>query len=138
MNDAQLYLCLRINAVYRFRKPVSPSTQAIRMSSTPRFCRSLNTDSQKLAPSLSDKYRPRTSFCLPDSAPVRYKLPCSDNTHLRGFYSEWRPARRRDKPFSGRYCHCFNSGMTLSVTALMVAVETLKAYKSSISRLISW
>ncbi|SUJ09846.1 Uncharacterised protein [Salmonella enterica subsp. salamae] len=32
------------------------------MSSTPRFCRLLNTDSQKLAPSLSDRYRPRTSF----------------------------------------------------------------------------
>lgn len=28
-------------------------------------------------------------------------------------------------------------GLTLSVTALMVAVETLKAYKSSISRLIN-
>lgn len=64
------------------------STQAIRISSMPRFCRSLNTDSQKFAPSLSDRYRPRTSFCLPDSAPARYKPPCSGNGHPPGFYNE--------------------------------------------------
>ncbi len=55
-----------------------------------------STDNQKLAPSLSDRYRPRT-FCLPDSAPKhRVDGLVLVTTIPPGLYgSEWRPARRR-------------------------------------------
>src|SRR5690606_37454290 len=42
--------------------PLSPSTQAIRMSSRPRFFSSVSTDSQNFAPSVSASQRPRSSF----------------------------------------------------------------------------
>ncbi len=41
---------------------------------------------------------PGLPFCPPDSAPAPCKLLCSGSGHPPGFYSEWRPARRRDKP----------------------------------------
>lgn len=40
---------------------------------------------------------PELLFCLLGSASARYKPLCSDSGHPRGFYSEWRPARRRGK-----------------------------------------
>ena len=47
-------------------KPFNPSIQAIRISLTPLLFKSVNTDNQKLEPSDSDKYNPKTSFSLPD------------------------------------------------------------------------
>ena len=43
-------------------KPFKPSTQAIRMSFTPRFCSSVRTPSQNFAPSFSDSHMPNSSF----------------------------------------------------------------------------
>src|SRR5207237_7606403 len=43
-------------------KPFSPSTQAIKMSVTPRFLSSVTTCSQNLAPSVCAIHNPKTSF----------------------------------------------------------------------------
>src|SRR5215510_5568778 len=43
-------------------KPLSPSTQAMKMSCTPRFFSSVITCSQNLAPSVCATHKPRTSF----------------------------------------------------------------------------
>src|SRR5246500_232062 len=42
--------------------PFSPSTQAIKMSFTPRFCNSVSTCSQNFAPSVCATHSPSTSF----------------------------------------------------------------------------
>src|ERR1019366_7139018 len=49
-------------------KPFSPSTQAMKKSLAPRFCRSVRICNQNFAPSLSAAHRPRTSL-LPPAAP---------------------------------------------------------------------
>ncbi len=43
-------------------KPLRPSTQAMRISLTPRFCSSVSTLSQNLAPSFSASHRPSSSL----------------------------------------------------------------------------
>ncbi|MGQ9848232.1 MAG: hypothetical protein ACUVQP_12135 [Bacteroidales bacterium] len=43
-------------------KPLSPSTQAISISSTPRFFNSVRTIYHKLAPSASLSHNPKISF----------------------------------------------------------------------------
>ncbi len=54
MYDTELDLCLRKNTVLASGKPFNPSTDANSISSTPRFCRSVSTCNQKLAPSFSE------------------------------------------------------------------------------------
>ena len=44
-------------------KPFNPSTQAMSMSQTPRVCKSVNTFSQKFAPSFLEIYIPNRSLC---------------------------------------------------------------------------
>src|SRR6202008_97713 len=44
--------------------PLSPSTHAIRMSFTPRFCNSVSTCSQNFAPSVCATHKPQ-HFLLP-------------------------------------------------------------------------
>src|SRR6266704_1380031 len=50
-------------------KPVSPSTQAMKRSFTPRFCSSVKTENQNLASSVCAIHIPRSSFCPSISTP---------------------------------------------------------------------
>ena len=61
MHDAGLHPGLREDGLDRLREPVRPSTQQIRMSWTPRRCRSLRTASQNFAPSVSCHQIPSVS-----------------------------------------------------------------------------
>ena len=61
MDDALLDLGLWVYRLYGLRE-VSPSTQAIRISSTPRFLNPFMMESQNLALSFSPTYIPSTSF----------------------------------------------------------------------------
>src|SRR5437867_7822893 len=52
--------------------PFSPSTQAMKISFTPRFFSSVSTCSQNLAPSCCATHSPSTSFCPSRSNPQHH------------------------------------------------------------------
>ena len=61
-----MHCCISVlgyTASIAFVKPVSPSMQAISISSTPRAFILINTESQNFALSFSPTHIPRTSFC---------------------------------------------------------------------------
>ena len=62
--DAEMDRGLRENLAIASGKPLTPSTQAIRISSTLPFWRFVNTSSQKLAPSLLDMYMGKSAVAI--------------------------------------------------------------------------
>src|SRR5208337_2585865 len=62
MDDAGLNRRFGKTATMASGKPLSPSTMAMRMSSTPRVFNSFMTRSQNLAPSFCSSHRPRISL----------------------------------------------------------------------------
>lgn len=60
--DTQLHINLWNTALITSGKPLKPSAQAIRMSSTPRYCSAASTLNQNLAPSFSATHMPISSF----------------------------------------------------------------------------
>src|SRR4051794_8409618 len=101
-------------------KPFSPSTQAIRMSRTPRLRISVRICSQNLAPSVALVHKPSTSFCPPRSTPMatntaRFSTRPSCRI-LTTNASRYTMAYTGSK---GRLCQTRTSSITASVTSLI-------------------
>ena len=62
VHDAELHARFGEYCHDGVRKPFSPSTQAIKMSCTPRFLSSVSTCSQNFAPSVGAIQMPKVSF----------------------------------------------------------------------------
>ena len=62
VHDAELDVVSGETLAIASGKPLNPSTQAMRISCTPLFWRSVRTPSQKSAPSLLEMYMPRSFF----------------------------------------------------------------------------
>ena len=77
MNDAVLDLRIRIDGLNSLGELFNPSTQAIRISFTPRFLRPLITDSQNFALSFSPTY-PGHLSSRPCRCQGQYKPPFDD------------------------------------------------------------
>ena len=71
MYDTELDIVSRYTLRIASGKPLRPSTQAIRISCTPQFCKSVSTLNQKFAPSFLDMYIPNRS--LYSSTLIHYK-----------------------------------------------------------------
>ena len=114
-------------------KPFRLSIAAIKISSTPRLFNSVKTDSQKFAPSLSEKYKPKIYFqtvlFIPKTVyiallwirPLSLTLKCIASINTIGY--TWS---------NGRFYHCWISGITLSVICYKLAADTFIPYISSI------
>ena len=111
--------------------PVSPSIQAISISSVPRFFISVNTPAQNFAPSVSASHRPRTSFL-----PSQFIASATYNallTVLPSCQQFTRKASRKRIGYdlsSGLFCHSFTSSITASVTWEIRSAETVTPYTS--------
>ena len=69
MNNAALNDRFRKHTIDRIGETVRLSTLAIKMSRTPRVCKIVRTESQKIAPSLLEIYIPSRSLCPLRSTP---------------------------------------------------------------------
>ncbi len=85
--------CLSQIQLIALREAGQPVHAGYRRMFNSTVLQSLSTDNQKLAPSLSDRYRPRTF--LPRFSASTVDGLVLVTTHPPGLYSEWRPARRR-------------------------------------------
>ena len=112
--------------------PFKPSTQAIRMSLTPRCCRSVMTDSQKLAPSPSSPIqRPRTSF-FPSRSSATHTYTGQANTRPSRLSLIWIQSRYMIGYTSskGLFLQSSTSGNTLLVIWLIRLSDISTPYRS--------
>ncbi len=105
--------------------PFSPSTQAMKMSFTPRFCNSVSTCSQNFAPSFCAAQSPRTSL-LPCrftaiATWIAWFRMCPPSRTFTRSASMYRIGYTSSK---GRFCHVFTSSITASVTLETKVGET--------------
>jgi hypothetical protein len=85
-------------------KPLSPSTQAMKMSQTPRFHHPVDSESQNFAPSLSAVHSPSVSYLPSTLTPIARQMQRLGSTADNSFSSGGRPIGGRIQQFRADSC----------------------------------